>query len=67
MSLQSTYVSFLGYKVMYVFLIHYVIYFVSLWKLVLLKTIYVLHPHKTVRLSATFGLRFIVLSYRTHQ
>ena len=29
--------------------------------------VYVLHPYKTVRLSATFGLRFIVLSYRTCQ
>ena len=30
-------------------------------------TIYVKHPYKTVRLSATFDFRFIVLSYRTHQ
>ena len=29
--------------------------------------IFVLHPHKTDHLSATFGLRFIVLSYRTHE
>ena len=29
--------------------------------------LYVKHPYKTVRLSATFDFPFIVLSYRTHQ
>ena len=29
--------------------------------------VYVKHPYKSVRLSATFGSHFIVLSYRTHQ
>ena len=31
------------------------------------KNTYVKHPYKRVCLSATFGSRFIVLSFRTHQ
>ena len=41
-------------------------YYINYQSRYVLKQLNVNQPYKTGRLSATFGLRFIIISYRTH-